>query len=235
VQIISDFAVPVTESRDYEEVTGGTPRRYVRTRGRVGDGRVQVKVRSVNGNVLLRRVAAGSSALDCVGPACTFATPEGTRLLAASLQGAGEKDADHLAAESLVRTVFASNDARVQREATEALADLPDDAGLDGLIRIGLHHPSIDARRAAAGGLGRMACDQSIATLVRMIDGERDGSVRQRAVKALAATMWRTDVDRHARPEDVRAILVRMAQSHADGSVRAEARKELAEAERHRT
>ncbi|MFL5386336.1 MAG: HEAT repeat domain-containing protein, partial [Longimicrobiaceae bacterium] len=236
VTIESDFGLPVTESRDYERVENGTPRRFVRTRGRVGDGRVHVKVRTVNGSVHLRRVGSGRAATNCVGPECTFATPEGTRLLAASLADDGNrKDANERAAESLLRTIFASSDPRTQREATESLADLPDYVGLDGLVRIALQHPGMEARRAAAAGLGQMACDESITTLVRMIDTERDGAVRQRAVKALASTIWRTDVDRHARPEDIRAILARMAESHSDGSVRAEARKELAAADRQRT
>jgi beta-lactamase regulating signal transducer with metallopeptidase domain len=236
VTIDSDFGLPVTESRDYESVQGGTPRRFVRTRGRVGDGRVHVTVRTVNGSVHLRRIGPGSGPIDCVGPECTFATAEGQRLLAASLGGGdgSRKDANRRAAESLERTIFSSGDPRTQREATESLTNLPDYVGLDGLVRIALRHPGTEARRAAAAGLGRMACDESIATLVRMIDTERDGAVRQRAVKALAATIWRTDVGRHARPEEIRAILTRIAQSHPDGSVRAEARKELAVADRQR-
>jgi len=237
VSIVSDYGLPVTESRGYESVDGGTPRRFVRMRGRVGDGRVKVKVRTVNGSVHLLRSPPGRAAMDCVGPGCTFATAEGQRLLAASLGGGGgsREDANRRAAESLLRTVFSSGDPRTQREATESLTNLPDYVGLDGLVRIALRHPGIEARRAAAAGLGQMACDESIATLVRVIDTERSGAVRQRAVKALASTIWRTDVGRHARPEEIRAILARMAQSHPDGSVRAEARKELAAADRQRT
>jgi hypothetical protein len=190
----------------------------------------------VNGSVHLRRTRAGGAAIDCVGPECTFGTAEGTRLLTASLGGEGRrKDANRRAAESLLGTIFSSSDPRTQREATKSLTRLPDYAGLDGLMRIALQHPGMEARRAAAAGLGQMACDESITTLTRMIDTERDGAVRQRAVKALASTIWRTDVDRHARHGDIRAILARIAESHPNGSVRAEARKELAAADRQRT
>ena len=58
VRIVSDFPLQVTQTNDWDG-RQGTPRRYVRARGRTGSGRHTVRVAAVNGDVRIRR--AGSS------------------------------------------------------------------------------------------------------------------------------------------------------------------------------
>ena len=53
-KIQSDFPVSVTET-DYWDDRNGTPRRYVRATGQSGSGRGLIKVRTVNGDVIIRR------------------------------------------------------------------------------------------------------------------------------------------------------------------------------------
>jgi beta-lactamase regulating signal transducer with metallopeptidase domain len=53
-QILSDFPVSVTETSAWDD-TNGTPRRYVRVRQNIGRGGAVIKVRTVNGNIRLRR------------------------------------------------------------------------------------------------------------------------------------------------------------------------------------
>jgi len=53
-RIISDFPVQVTESPDWDR-SQGTPRKFVRTRQSVGRGGAVIRVRTVNGDVIIRR------------------------------------------------------------------------------------------------------------------------------------------------------------------------------------
>lgn len=53
-RIQSDFPVNVTET-DYWDDRNGTPRRYVRATGQAGSGRGLIKIRTVNGDVIIRR------------------------------------------------------------------------------------------------------------------------------------------------------------------------------------
>lgn len=53
-RIDSDWKVAVTETREWDS-TEGTPRRYVRTTGTIGSGKGLIKVRTVNGDVVIRR------------------------------------------------------------------------------------------------------------------------------------------------------------------------------------
>jgi beta-lactamase regulating signal transducer with metallopeptidase domain len=53
-KIESDFPVNVTETQDWDS-RKGTPRRYVRASGSAGSGRGLIKIRTVNGNIVLRR------------------------------------------------------------------------------------------------------------------------------------------------------------------------------------
>jgi beta-lactamase regulating signal transducer with metallopeptidase domain len=53
-RIISDIPVQVTETTAWDD-RDGTPRRYVRTRQTVGRGGPVIKVRTVNGDIVLRR------------------------------------------------------------------------------------------------------------------------------------------------------------------------------------
>ena len=55
-RIISDWPVNVTETTDWDD-SGGTPRRYVRVRQQVGRGGPLIKVKTVNGDIVLRRGA----------------------------------------------------------------------------------------------------------------------------------------------------------------------------------
>jgi hypothetical protein len=53
-KIESDFPVNVTETQEWDS-RNGTPRRYVRGSGSVGSGRGLIKIRTVNGDVVIRR------------------------------------------------------------------------------------------------------------------------------------------------------------------------------------
>ncbi|MEO8576935.1 MAG: M56 family metallopeptidase [Gemmatimonadales bacterium] len=53
-RIQSDFTVPISETREWDD-REGTPRRYVRAIGRVGSGQGRIKVRTINGDVVIRR------------------------------------------------------------------------------------------------------------------------------------------------------------------------------------
>ena len=53
-RIQSDFPVTVTESDEWDS-RNGTPRRYVRASGQTGSGRGLIKVRTVNGDVIIRK------------------------------------------------------------------------------------------------------------------------------------------------------------------------------------
>lgn len=53
-RIISDFPVQITETEDWDN-RAGTPRKYVRVRQAVGRGGPVIRVRTVNGDVVLRR------------------------------------------------------------------------------------------------------------------------------------------------------------------------------------
>ncbi|HVF39399.1 MAG TPA: M56 family metallopeptidase [Gemmatimonadaceae bacterium] len=52
--IESDFALATSETRDWDS-TYGTPRRYVRARQSIGGGGPLIRVRTVNGNIRIRR------------------------------------------------------------------------------------------------------------------------------------------------------------------------------------
>ena len=53
-QILSDWKLPITETSDWDD-SEGTPRKYVRARQVVGKGGPVIRVRAVNGNVLLKK------------------------------------------------------------------------------------------------------------------------------------------------------------------------------------
>jgi hypothetical protein len=53
-RIDSDFTINVTETPDWDS-GHGVPRRYVRGSGSVGSGRGPIKIRTMNGNVVIRR------------------------------------------------------------------------------------------------------------------------------------------------------------------------------------
>ncbi|HJQ10994.1 MAG TPA: M56 family metallopeptidase [Gemmatimonadaceae bacterium] len=53
-RIVSDWPVSVTETSEWENKYG-TPRRYVRVRQQVGNGGPLIRVRTVNGDIILRR------------------------------------------------------------------------------------------------------------------------------------------------------------------------------------
>jgi hypothetical protein len=53
-RIQSDFQVTVTESDEWDS-RNGTPRRYVRASGQAGSGRGLIKVRTMNGDVIIKR------------------------------------------------------------------------------------------------------------------------------------------------------------------------------------
>ena len=73
------------------------------------------------------------------------------------------------AAEALERIAFGDPSERVQREATEALADLPDECGIDALVRIASEHPR---RRIRARARRALEEHEHIRTLIVHHDAE---------------------------------------------------------------
>jgi hypothetical protein len=53
-RIVSDWPLTTTETSDWDS-TEGTPRRYVRARQNIGKGGAVIRVRTVNGNIVLQR------------------------------------------------------------------------------------------------------------------------------------------------------------------------------------
>jgi beta-lactamase regulating signal transducer with metallopeptidase domain/DUF4097 and DUF4098 domain-containing protein YvlB len=53
-RIISDFPLSITETSDWDS-SQGTPRKYVRARQNIGRGGAVIRVKTVNGNVVLKR------------------------------------------------------------------------------------------------------------------------------------------------------------------------------------
>ena len=53
-RIVSDFPLQTTETTDWDD-SEGTPRRYVRVRQNVGRSGGVIRVRTVNGNIVLKR------------------------------------------------------------------------------------------------------------------------------------------------------------------------------------
>jgi DUF4097 and DUF4098 domain-containing protein YvlB len=53
-RIVSDFPLQTSETADWD-AREGTPRRYVRARQTIGSGGAVIRVRTVNGNVVLKR------------------------------------------------------------------------------------------------------------------------------------------------------------------------------------
>ena len=54
-RIISDWPLSITETKDWDDSHGGTPRRYVRVRQEVGRGGPLIKVTTINGDIVLRK------------------------------------------------------------------------------------------------------------------------------------------------------------------------------------
>ncbi|HEX8213045.1 MAG TPA: M56 family metallopeptidase [Longimicrobium sp.] len=187
--------------------------------------------------------------LDCTGGTCTlikewkkparartgengFAYLTGTgEERRASVEALARNAPPAAAAVALERLAFQETDPEVQREAAESLAGLPNEAGLQGLLKIARAHPGEEARREAAEGLGLLACDEAIAALRRMVAYDRDHSVQGEAVESLAGILGRDDVSSTARGV-VRAALREIARAHPVASVRARARTETGDAPR---
>ncbi|MDQ3309160.1 MAG: HEAT repeat domain-containing protein [Gemmatimonadota bacterium] len=124
---------------------------------------------------------------------------------------------------ALTRFAWEDHEAEVQREAVERLVDLPNDLGMKELIRVAQRHSGEEARRGAVQGLGVKACDDAIATLLAVIERDRDTAVQREAVAALSATY----AQRRDRQDEIRGMLQRIARSHPSAAVRARASKEL--------
>lgn len=54
-RIVSDFPLTVTETSTWDDSHGGTPRRYVRARQTIGSGGNVIRIRTINGDINLRR------------------------------------------------------------------------------------------------------------------------------------------------------------------------------------
>ncbi len=208
VRISSDVALRTSESATFEDANGGTPRRYVRGTGRVGDGRYKVRIRTVNGDV--RIVSGGSSA------AAPSRIPE----------DGVERTANDRAAASLEARLWSAG-IRSGTEAAESLGELRGSAGFAALAKAAHFHPAAAMRGAAAEALGRMASDPAIEALAQLVLTEDDAGVQRRAVRALAAAYPRTDLERSTSPGSIRRILATIAASHEKRSTRAAAAEAL--------
>lgn len=204
VKIRSDVALSVTESATYEDANGGTPRRYVRGTGRVGDGRYKVRIRTVNGDV--RIVHGGSS--DAARPW--------------NREERVESAANGRAAAALEAKLWSAG-VRSGTEAVESLGGLRGGAGYPALAKAAHFHPSPAVRGAAAEALGRIASDPAIEALAQLTLTDDDAGVQLRAVRALAAAYPRTDLRRSNGPASIRRMLADVAASHPKRATRAAA------------
>lgn len=235
VSITSDFPLRLTESRDFESVNNGTPRKFVRGKASIGSGTHRVLVRTVNGNVIIRRRGAGRVSLggpDLVTPAqpersrgFAFVTGEGSERVGA-IKALARSAPAKAAAFSLETLAFQESDQESMLAAVRELEYLGD-PGLSGIIRVARTHSALSARRQATGSLGRYACDDAISALRRVAMSDQDAGLQQEAVRKLASTHSRTDVDRRITPAGIRDILREIARSHPLAQVRAEAEREL--------
>lgn len=228
VSITSDFPLRISESSAFESVAGGTPRKFVRGRARIGNGTHHVVVRTVNGDVVLRR-AGNPISLGAPGPSqdvgFAYVTGEGKERTAA-IRALAMVAPEKAAALALEKLAFSEPDAESALAAVRELEHLGD-AGLAGLIRVAVAHSAGSARREAAGSLGRLACDDAVATLHRVAMSDSDPEVQREAVRNLATTYIRTDVVRSIQPAGIRDILRQIARLHPRPEVRAEAVREL--------
>jgi beta-lactamase regulating signal transducer with metallopeptidase domain len=208
VKIRSDVALRVTESATYEEANGGTPRRYVRGSGRVGDGRYKVRIRTVNGDVRIVRGGSGEAVLSGIG------------------EDRVESAAKDRAAASLEATLWSAG-VRSGTEAVESLGELRDGAGLAALAKAAHFHPAAAVRSAAAEALGRIADDKAVEALSQLALTDDDSGVRLRAVRALSAAYPRTDLRRRNSPASIRRLLATVAESDPRRSTRAAAAEAL--------
>ncbi|HEU0016321.1 MAG TPA: M56 family metallopeptidase [Longimicrobium sp.] len=213
VTIRSDFPLRMSESRDWEGVNRGTPRKYVRGAGTTGSGRHRIRIHTVNGNV---RIIRGG------GRAAASLRPSAEGLVNDRLRTAADRDA----ARQLEHEVFAKGDVRSLRESTRELGTLGDVAA-PALHRIAREHPSSEAREEAVLALGRIAGDDAIATLRHVITRDPDATVQRRAVEALAATIPRTDVARSTHPAQIANALREIARTHPNPRVRERATDKL--------
>jgi hypothetical protein len=53
-RIVSDWPLATTETSEWDS-TDGTPRKYIRARQNIGKGGAVIRVRTVNGNIVLQR------------------------------------------------------------------------------------------------------------------------------------------------------------------------------------
>lgn len=54
-KIISDFPLTITETADWDDGQGGTPRKYVRASGTAGSGKSRIKIRVTNGDITIKK------------------------------------------------------------------------------------------------------------------------------------------------------------------------------------
>ncbi|MBA3970048.1 MAG: HEAT repeat domain-containing protein [Gemmatimonadetes bacterium] len=242
VRITSDFPLQQTQYANPD----GTGYR-VRATGRVGNGRNRVYIRTV-GDVRIQRASGRASAqavshtTAAPGSACptnkcagqgssrqdasvgfAFATGDDTGERRRAVKALARNAPPQAALAALTRFAWEDHEAEVQREAVERLVDLPNDLGMKELIRVAQRHSGEEARRGAVQGLGVKACDDAIATLLAVIERDRDTAVQREAVAALSATY----AQRRDRQDEILGMLQRIARSHPSAAVRARASKEL--------
>jgi hypothetical protein len=213
VDIHSDFPLRRTESTSWE--TGhGTPRKFVRGSTRLGRGGARVRVRTVNGDVVVRsagrvsarRAPAGgdvdctggtcvvdrTGAVDCTDGTCVPASPARAPSSPASdagfrrdeIQEVARRLSPGAAAVVLERMAFEERDPEAQRQATIELGKIGGRPAVQPLVRIALSHPGEEARREAARALGREGGELAHSTLRRVAETDEDPGVRREARRA---------------------------------------------------
>ncbi|HYJ79653.1 MAG TPA: M56 family metallopeptidase, partial [Longimicrobiaceae bacterium] len=209
-QVISDFPLSVTHTESWDGGRG-TPRRYVRGRGRLGSGRHTVRIATVNGNVHILR--AGSRR--ATSTASTTRTASTTSTASASTTSSEDVDCERdctitinpsggvtgVGYTSSVSTVGVGVGVgegvstgggegyayAVGDEAGRALAvrrmveNAPPAAAAQGAGRLAFSDPSLRVQKAAVAALARLPEDHASPQLTRIARDHPSAEVRRAA------------------------------------------------------
>ena len=116
----------------------------------------------------------------------------------------------------------------VQEEAVETLAELPDGAGIEPLIKIAKTHSKLEIRQEAVEALGEGATEdrltQIVTTLAQIAAEDRHLEVQEKTVETLAELPDGAGLE----------SLMKIAKTHPKPEIRKEAVESLGEISHHR-
>lgn len=179
--INSDIPLQI-EKTDRWDDSKGTPRKYVRGQAVLGKGGGLIRVRTTNGDIVVRRrTSAGADASAGVGSAVSAGpgagsavSADGTGTASATIVSAGSGatiSAD--AASGTSGFAYVTGDSpEARREAVEELAkNAPPAAAVAALERIARQDPDPTVRKAAIDGLRRIGTPEAAKALERITKG----------------------------------------------------------------